>query len=170
MGLTRHPLPLLLCVLAIAVSAFSLPGQTQAPQGADAGQYRTVDGVAVYLGLMPAAIVRGHPSGHPERTMHGGPPAHAGPPAATHDYHLVAALFDAATGARISDALVSARIAGLGLGGNWTRLEPMQIADTITYGAFVTLPGADRYTIRLEIQRSGSARPVQVDFMYDHRR
>src|SRR5688572_30172845 len=110
MELTSHPFPLLLCVLAIAVSAFSVPGQAQA-QGADAGQYRTVDGVAVYLGLMPAAIVRGHPSGHPERTMHGAPPAHAGPPAATHDYHLVAALFNAATGARISDALVSARIA-----------------------------------------------------------
>src|SRR4051794_23124619 len=69
-------------------------------------------GLAVYIGLVPAEIVRGHPADYPERTMHGGPRPHGG----EHEYHLVAAVFDAATADRVSDARVSARIAGLGLG------------------------------------------------------
>jgi len=48
--------------------------------------------------------------------------------------------------------------------------EPMRIADTITYGSFFDLPGADVYTVKLTIQRPGSQRPVVVDFKYDHRR
>jgi hypothetical protein len=39
--------------------------------------YRTKDGLAVYLGVLPATIVRGHPPGHPERAMHGGAPGDA---------------------------------------------------------------------------------------------
>lgn len=149
-------------LLALCFTLLLLLGQARA-QGADADQYRSAEGLAVYIGLMPASLVKGHAPPHPERTMHGGP--HGG----THEYHLIAAVFDATSGARISDAKVSARIAGLGLAGDRTRFEPMQIAGTTTYGAFVTFPGADRYTIQLEIdRRSGS--PVRVSFPFEYRR
>jgi hypothetical protein len=37
--------------------------------------YQTANGVAVYLGIMPASLVRGHPSDHEEGVMHDGAPS-----------------------------------------------------------------------------------------------
>ena len=83
---------------------------------------------------------------------------------------MVAALFDSAGGARISDATVTAQISGLGLAGSKERLEPMEIAGTISYGGFFNLPGRDLYTVRLIIERPGAARAIELNFKYDHRR
>ena len=122
--------------------------------------FQKVDGLAMYLGVMPAQIVRGHPTGHTEAAMHGGPP---------HDpdtYHLVVALFDATSGTRIEDADVSAAVSGLGhVGMQRIRLEPMSIAATVTYGGFVRMPTRDRYTIGLEVLRRGAA-PAKADFVF----
>lgn len=127
--------------------------------------YRTAGGLAVYLGVQPAQMVRGHPPTHPERRMHGGPPA------GRHDYHLVVAVFDAASGARIEDAEVTAVVSGLGhVGRTHIRLEPMRLADTVTYGGFVTLPGTDQYTIAVEVLLRGQDTPVRLEFRYRHAR
>jgi hypothetical protein len=126
--------------------------------------YKTSGGLTAYIGMMPAEIVKGHPAGHPEQTMHGGTPQ------GRHEYHLIVAIFDAASGARIANAAVTARLAGLGLSGPQEKLEPMNIANTITYGSFFDLPGADLYTIKLTIERPGLRQPVVMDFKYDHRR
>ena len=128
----------------------------------DAGS-RTGGGLTAYIGVIPAEIVKGHPSSHPEQTMHGGVPQ------GRHEYHLIAAIFDAVSEARISDAIVTAKISGVGLAGSEQELEPMKIENTITYGAFIDLPGADLYTIRLVIERPGSGQVVTLDFKYDHR-
>jgi hypothetical protein len=117
----------------------------------------TAGGLTVYLGVMPAAIVKGQP------------PMHGGAPGGPHEYHLVAAIFEAATARRVSDATVTAKMSGLGLSGPEKALEPMKIADTITYGGFFHLPGADLYTVTLVIRRPGSQQPVVMDFKYDHR-
>jgi hypothetical protein len=45
----------------------------------------------------------------------------------------------------------------------------MAIADTVTYGGFFELPGADFYTVRVTVKRPGSQAPVVLDFKYDHR-
>ena len=119
---------------------------------------RTAGGLTVYLGVIPAEIVKGH------QTMHGG--AARGP----HEYHIVAAIFDAASAARISDATVTAKVSGLGLSGSEQALEPMSIANTITFGGFFNLPGPDLYTIRVAVRRPGSQQPAVFDFKYDHRR
>ena len=126
--------------------------------------FKIVDGLAVYLGVVPAQIVKGHLSGHPEQTMHGGVPSSIG-----REYHVVVAIFDAATKARISDASVTAQVSGVALAGPKKQLEPMNIANTITYGGFFVLPGRDLYTVRLEIARPGSEKPVVVEFKYDQR-
>ena len=125
---------------------------------------KTADGLTVYLGVVPAEMVKGLPSHSGEPPMHGGGPRHA------HQYHVVAAIFDAPSTSRVSDATVTAQVSGLGLAGSSKSLEPMKLADTITYGGFFDLPGADIYTIRLTIRRPGSQRPVVIDFKYDHRR
>lgn len=126
-------------------------------------RYQTAFGLAVYLGIVPAALVRGHPPNDAEGAMHGG----AG--SGRHQQHVVVAVFDAETGVRVENARVTARIAGRGdVGRQAIGLEPMTIADTVTYGAFVTLPGNDRYEISVDISVPGRARTVSVKFSSDH--
>lgn len=94
---------------------------------------------------------------------------HGGPGTAPHQQHLVVAVFDDQTGARVQNASVSATISGLGHVGQQTiQLEPMKIENTITYGGFVTLSGNDRYAIAVEITVPGRSRPISVTFSSDH--
>ena len=135
-----------------------------AAMAADTDQSKTAGGLTVYLGVVPVEIVKGPAaSANTERPMHGRIPR--GP----HEYHVVAAVFDAASGARVSDAVVTAEVSGLGLSGSKKKLEPMQIAGTTTYGGFFDLPGFDFYAVRLTVER-GEARPAVLQFKYDHRR
>jgi hypothetical protein len=81
----------------------------------------------------------------------------------------MAAVFDAASGERVENALVEARVAEPGLAGVTRRLEPMLIADTVTYGNYFQLSGDGPYRIDLSITRPCLARPVTVEFTYEHR-
>lgn len=155
------PMRYLVAVFAVPLVLFALSSQTAA---AEDMLSRTAGGLTVYLGVVPAEIVKGLKSHSVE------PPMHGSIPRGVHEYHIVAAVFDAATGARVSDAAVTARVSGLGLSGTKKNLEPMQIAGTTTYGGFFDLPGPDLYTVRLAIDRPGAAQPVVLDFKYDHRR
>ena len=128
----------------------------------EGGETKSAEGLTVYLGVVPAEIVKGPPSHSSEQPMHGGPPK------GIHEHHIVAAVYDSANDARITDATVTAKVSGLGLSGPQQPLELMNIANTITYGAFFNLP-TDLYTIRLTVQRPG-AKIVVLDFKYDHRR
>jgi hypothetical protein len=150
----RLALPAVTLLVAIFVGIAASEAQTDT---AIAG------GLTAYLGVVPAEIVKGHPSSHSEGTMHDGVPRGA------HEYHFVVALFDTASGARIFDASVKARISGLGLSGSEKVLEPMAIADTTTYGGFFELPGADLYTVRVTIKRPSSQELIVLEFRYDHR-
>ena len=133
---------------------------------ADDGDYKTVGGLSVYIGVVPAELVKGLPSHQSSE-----PPMHCGIPQGSHQYHVVAAVFDAASGARISDATVTAKVSGLGLSGSQQPLDSMKIADTTTYGGFfyLFLP-SDVHTITLIVKRLGSQQPVVLNFTYDHRR
>ena len=130
-------------------------------QGADGDGYKIADGLAVYLGVLPAALIQGHQT-HPEERMHGGVPR------GRHAYHVVAAVFDAATGKRIEDAMVQARVMPRRIASETRALEPMEIAGTVTYGNYFTMGGADPYRIEISITRSGMATPVAVTFSYRH--
>ena len=124
------------------------------------GQTKTAGGLTAYIGMMPSEIVKGHAPSHPEAQAHGGAPR------GVHEYHLVVALFDAASGARIGDAKVAARVSSLGLAGPRKVLEPMQIADTTTYGNYFDLPGKGSYRIDVEVERPQGV--VRLEFAYDH--
>lgn len=125
-----------------------------------AGDVRNVDGYAVYLGVVPAAIVLGHAPAHAERQMHGGVPA------GHHQHHLVVAVFDAATGVRVDDAVVSARVGEPGLAVVDKRLQPMPIAGAISYGNYFVLSPPGPYRIEVHIMRPASARPIVTTFTY----
>ena len=149
--------------LGIAAVLLALTALAWRPAAAaEGGETKSAGGLTVYLGVVPAEIVKGPGPHSAERPMHGGSPR------GSHEHHIVVAVYDSTSNARITDATVTAKVSGLGLSGPQKTLEPMKIADTITYGAYFNLT-ADLYTIRVTVQRPGS-QPVALDFKYDHRR
>ena len=146
----------------MTIGLFATLDSSHAASAAGDDFSQTAGGIAVYIGLLPAEIVKGLPATQPEATMHGGPPS------GRHQYHLVVAVFAAPGGQRISVAKVTARIFQYGIwAGNEILLDPMKIADTITYGAFAAFPSTANYVIHIEIARPG-ADPIPFDFPYDH--
>lgn len=143
-------------VAAIAVVGFGFISSAVSAQ--DTEQSKTADGVTVYIGIVPAAVVKGHRLDHAESQAHGGIPAGA------REYHVVAAVFDATTGARIEDAKVTAHVASVGFGGTPTPMEPMRIADTVTYGNYFVLPARGPYSIFIEVDRPSGAVKMTFDY------
>jgi hypothetical protein len=141
--------------------ALLLPARAHSARAAVEDGHKIADGLAIYLGVLPAALVRGHAAQHGEETMHGGIPK------GRQDYHLVVAVFDAGSGARIGDAEVEATVSEPGhIAEKHLTLEPMRVADTLTYGGFTELPDPGRYTIGIEVRRPGRDRPTRVEFAY----
>src|SRR4030067_126792 len=93
-----------LAKFAFALAGIAL-GAAAAPPAATPYR-RGVDGVAIYFGILPAELVRGHPQEHPEGQMHGGVPVG--------ENHITVALFDDKTGKRITRAEVTATVTGPG--------------------------------------------------------
>lgn len=125
---------------------------------------QTVDGMTVYLGVIPAELVQGH------STAPGDPQAlHGGTPQKSSSHHIVVALFDAKTGARITDARIRAGAGDRSYNHEPERsLEPMEINGAMSYGNFFLMQGAGAWRIHLEILRVGASRPVEADFAYEH--
>lgn len=139
-------------VLSIIVSAAS----------ADTSTSKVVDGVAVYIGVSPAEMIRGHPKAHPEGAMH------EGVPKSSDEYHVIIALFDSKTGQRITDVTVKARVEGLGMAGAQKLLEPMTIADAVTYGNYFKMVGTGPFRITVSIQKPSASSAMQVQFEHKH--
>jgi len=147
-------------LLGFVLLAFvSMSSPTMAQGG---GDMKTVGNVLIYLGLLPTAMVRGHPQEHSEASMHGGVPK------GTDQYHIIIALFDAKTSARIENADISARVFETGLAGEEKKLEPMQIAGTITYGNYFSMAGQGPFHIRVTIHIPGQAQPITTEFEHRH--
>ncbi len=80
----------------------------------DSERHQVVDGMSVYLGVIPAQLVMDHYG------MHDG----AGNKA--HNYHVLVALFDSRSGERITNANVKATITPLGFAGRTKHMEAMK--------------------------------------------
>jgi hypothetical protein len=150
-------------VLCFTVSGIALTSRDA--MAVEADQSKTGGGLTVYLGVVPAEIVKGPPT---HVLLSKGPHDYQISSKSPHDYQMVAAIFDAASGERVSNVVVTAEVSGLGLSGGKMRLEPMQIAGTATYGGFFDLPGSDLYTLKLTVERTGTS-PAVLEFQYDHR-
>lgn len=148
-------------VLPLAGLAMADGAAPAIAQGAAEGSTLTVDGVLAYLGVVPAAIVQGHPRQHPEATMHGGPDD------SKRDYHLILALFAEDSGTRIETAEVQVNVMGLGhIGGTRLTLDPMQIAGTVTWGTFVDLPSRDIYELTFSVTLPDRKGEIVFPFRY----
>jgi hypothetical protein len=145
--------------IGLACLAAGIAGLTAvAVQAVDARMHQVVDGVEVYFGIVPAQLVRGHPPEHPEGEMHGGVPVG--------ENHILVALFERASGQRITDAEVTAAVSGKGMKRLNKRLEPMTVAGALTYGNYFAMPGTGPYRIEVEIRRPGVARALRASFTW----
>lgn len=145
---SAHKLPALIGVIGLLF----------APATSNAGVVdgvQTADGLTIYLGVVPAALVRGHPTDHPEAQMHGGAPG------SSHSMHIVAAVFDKASGARITRATVTAHIVEPGGIQRSVRLRPMTVAGALTFGGYTTFARGIDYRIGIRVDRPPHMQPQQ---------
>lgn len=153
--------------LLAAVPALVFMAAVAAPRRAAAvdpdGAVRRIGDLVVYLAVIPAALVRGHPPEHTGRGLHGGPPA------GRYVHHLLVALFDARTGARVVNAQVAAVVHGLRhTPEERIGLEPMAVGGAEAYGGFATLPARDYYRIEVEVLRPGGGPTLRAVFPHRH--
>ena len=147
------------------VSIAALTASAASASASDTATHKVVHGVAIYLGVLPAEMILGHPKPHSEAEMHGGVPA------GMHQFHVAVSLFDAASGKRISGAKVNARVYEINRAGTQKKLEPMLIADTISYGNYFNMPTTNNpYRIRVLIELPGVAGVIETEFEYQHAR
>ncbi|WP_457592756.1 hypothetical protein [Hydrogenimonas sp.] len=118
----------------------------------DSSRHQNVNGLSIYLGVIPAQLIRGH------EKMHGGAPGEE-------SYHILVAVFDAKSGERLKDAKVAATVSSVGMRGVKKSLEPMR-GELLSYGNYFLLERPGRYGIEVEIYRKGAKTPVVADFFF----
>ena len=140
----------------------SLVSFSTAASATHLGQTKTVDGVAIYLGVVPAAEMRRHSDRYPAHEL-------SKIPSGKHVHHVMLVLFDSPGGERITDAVIKARVAPLGLGGPTKPLDPMVVAGALTYCNYfqISPSSLDTTVIQAEIQRPGVARVIQARFILE---
>lgn len=131
-------------------------------QASGPSNQKSVQGVSIYLGVVPASVVYDHDPEHPERKMHGGTPD------SSHNEHVMVALFDEQSGERIRSAEVTAEVSRPGLQPIRKELEPMAIAGAMTFGNYFKMAEDGTYRIELIIQRKGQADSVGAVFEHEH--
>lgn len=119
-------------------------------------------GIAVYYAVIPAEVIRGHPTRHSEAIMHGGVPDRP------HVHHVMVALFDASNLERIVNAAVTATVSEVGLVGERKKLGPFTVADALTYGNYFDLRSRTDYRIRVDMKVPRSPNARRVDFGLKH--
>lgn len=127
-------------------------------------QQQRPEGVLVYVGIKPAAVIKQHPKVYPELHVQGAVPN------GRNQYYVSVALFDKSSGEPISNAAVNARVSPLALAGPKKKLRPVYIAGTVTYGNYFDLAGAGSYIIKVEIRQLEKPDLVQAKFEYKHTR
>jgi hypothetical protein len=128
------------------------PGATSAehPSG-----YVVSNGMTVYLGIMPVNALRKHPEALPKDHPL---------PSGKNLHHVLVAIFDSATGERVTEAEVEARISPLGLAGLKKPMHPSAAAGQLTFCNFFTLSPGDTYVIRVDIRRPGTPSVATAEF------
>lgn len=122
-----------------------------------------LDGMELFFGIIPAEIVRGHPSVHEERSMHGGVPRGKGV------HHLVISVFDSKTRARITDATLTGSVTEPGMAIQRKPLESMSFGGAVSYGNYFAMPNQGPYEIVVNVQRT-DGKKTAARFQYWHPR
>jgi hypothetical protein len=124
------------------------------------GQTKTVDGVAIYLGMVPAAEMRRHPERYPAHEL-------SKIPSGKHVHHIMLVLFDNPGGKRITNAAITARVAPLALAGSTKPLDPMVVAGVVTYCNYFRVSPSDTTVIHAVIRRPDDTRAIRTRFLIE---
>jgi len=124
-------------------------------------QYQVVNGVAIYLTIMPAEILRGHPKEHPESDMH--PQTRV---EGTNQHHIMVSLFNEKNGERLQNHIINAKVSGINYESPVRKLELMVMGGIRSYGNFFSMPKHGTYQVDLEIQQAGESEVVKAVFQY----
>ncbi|HUG24496.1 hypothetical protein [Piscinibacter sp.] len=118
------------------------------------------DGVALYWGLVPAAIASDK---HSLEQMHGIVPKNGG-----QVHHLVVALFDAVDGRRIADAVVRAQLSEVGIVDSAPKyLTPMPVNGLASYGQLFSTAKEGPYQFRVFVRLPN--RPGEIEYLLSAR-
>ncbi len=123
-----------------------------------------LDGMELFYGLIPAEILRGHPGGHEERSMHGGVPRGKGV------YHLIVSVFDARTSTRITDAVITGSVTEVGMAPQNRKLEAMTFGGNVSFGNYFAMSNPGPYEIVVNVRRPGEHKTATARFQYRHPR
>lgn len=149
----------LLRVMMVTGAAVFAGATIPGTNGADLEREKRVDGMTVFLGVVPAELIAGNPA---EAAAHGGLPKGGS------YHHVLIAIFDGKTGERITDAEVSARVEDVGRSASAEKkLDAMLIGRSVTFGNFFFMPGRDPYSIHVKIDHHHHA-ISEVTFHYRH--
>jgi len=143
--------------LALAAAVMLFAGAAAADHSSG---YKAADGLTIYYAVIPAEELRSYPEGSPEAAMLGG--IRRGKNA----HHLMVAVFEGKSMTRITDAQVTVRLREVGLGWSSKHLEPLTIADALTYCNFFSFDTHALYTIVIEVRRPGFPAVVTAEFEY----
>ena len=136
-------------------------GAAAAEPAKPTGNVKTVGGTEIYLGVLPAEVLRSFPKDSVERSMHGGVPSGSG------HYHVNVSVLDAATKAPIPGARVEIKIDERGLSTETKSLLPITTSSVPSYGNYIKLKGKTQYVFTVKVQKAGSPQPLEAQF--DHR-
>ena len=143
----------------VAVAVATPTGSTvSAATGQD---FAVVDATTVYFGVVSADVIRAHPKEYP-KSVYGVAPIE---PA---QYYVTVALFDTASGQRIDDAAVKARVSTATGSGPEKTLEPITIANSQSYGNYFTMGGAGPYKVTVHVRRTRASNVTEAQFEYAH--
>lgn len=136
------------------VKALAVTSLAFAPTLAPAQARLERDGLVMYWGLVPAAVVSQR---HALEEMHGGPPKDGGL-----NHHLVIALF-ARDGTRIADAVVRAQLHETSIVDAPPKyLTPMIVDGQASYGQFFSTAKSGPYKFRVLVKLAD--RPSDIAF------
>lgn len=153
----RNSLAIALFGTLFALASMGFPN----PASADpAGQTQTVDGMVVYLGLMPVDKIRQDQASYPKHSQ-------SKFPSGDNVYHVMLVLFENPNGKRITDAVIDVTVGPLALAGTKKDLHPTVVAGALTYCNYFRISPSDSYVIQAEIHRANTARVTRARFVLD---
>ncbi len=117
----------------------------------------------LFFGLIPAEILRDHPSDHEERSKH------VGVPRGKKVHHLIVSVFEAKARTRITDAVITGSVTEVGRAIQNEKLEVMTFGGNVSYGNYFAMANPESYEI-VNVRRRGERKTASARFQYWHPR
>ncbi|MFV1984774.1 MAG: hypothetical protein ACC657_14610 [Thiohalomonadales bacterium] len=122
---------------------------------ANSNQHKIIDGISIYLGILPAEIIEGPAA----ISMHGGLPV------GQYRYHVSIAIFNK-NGKRLNNANIAVRLSTPDNKTEFISLEEMPFNNNLIYGNYFTLHEFGPYRIEVNIKHPNYPKLIKTEFQY----